>query len=522
MLRVLAIVVIAAGLYTYALDRVPPYLTLDEAHFSVHAHALATSGRNLNGDRLPLLISLADPEGEPYSVPWGQTYYLPFGIYLIAAALQVLPLDEAAVRLPSALLGGAVNVVLIFAAALALFRNRGAALWSAALLALAPANVIISRQAIDSICQLPFVLGFLICLGRYLQAPNPRLALAAGAVLGLGLYAYITSIAFMPFYLAVFWLMAWRGGVLDRRAWLYSLAGFALALLPMALWLLANPDAFFSIREQYNRSDPGSVSLLQSIAEGGAGPAAREFLRIYWSYFDPSFLFVQGGNARNISTGEVGVFLYPVAILAPIGIWALRHQRPAQLLLLVCLLAAPLAAAAKGNPYQIQRASGLLIFVSLLAGVGASALWASGRARNRAIVLASAVMIAVQFGGFYRDYLGGYRVRSAFAFDPTAFSGAAEALLEEDRRAKAEAVYIPMNFYDAGAKWRFHTTKHHRPDLWERTRFFGASDAALADAPAHSLAVLPGDAGSRPGWTTVATARTLAGEPTAMIIRRDP
>ncbi|HEX4912322.1 MAG TPA: glycosyltransferase family 39 protein, partial [Vicinamibacterales bacterium] len=170
MLRLLAIAVIATALYAYGLDRVPAYLTLDEAHFSVHAHAIAETGRNLNGDRLPLLISLADPEGEPYAVPWGQTYYLPFGMYLIAGALQVLPLDEWTVRLPSALLGGVINAGLIFLAALMLFRDRSAALWSAALLVLAPANVIISRQAIDSICQLPFTLGFLICLGKFLQA----------------------------------------------------------------------------------------------------------------------------------------------------------------------------------------------------------------------------------------------------------------------------------------------------------------------------------------------------------------
>ena len=85
----------SALVYTYQLDRVPAYLTLDEAHFSVHAASLAQTGRNLNGDLLPPLISLDDPEGEPMDLPWGSTYYLPFGMYLIAGALQVLPLDEA-------------------------------------------------------------------------------------------------------------------------------------------------------------------------------------------------------------------------------------------------------------------------------------------------------------------------------------------------------------------------------------------------------------------------------------------
>src|SRR6185436_19923182 len=136
----LAGLVASGAVYTYQLDRVPAYLTLDEAHFSVHAASLAQSGRNLNGQILPPLISLDDPEGEPFDLPWGKTYYLPFGMYLIAGALKVLPLSEAAVRTPSALLGGVINVALIFAVALALVRNRLAAAASAAALAMTPAN----------------------------------------------------------------------------------------------------------------------------------------------------------------------------------------------------------------------------------------------------------------------------------------------------------------------------------------------------------------------------------------------
>jgi 4-amino-4-deoxy-L-arabinose transferase-like glycosyltransferase len=516
----LAIAIIAAAFYTYGLDRVPAFLTLDEAHFAVHAHAIAQDGRNLNGDRLPLLISLADPQGEPYAVPWGQTYYLPFGMYLIAGALQVLPLDEATVRLPSALLGGVINAGLMFAAALALFRNRAAATWSAALLVLTPANVIISRQAIDSVCQLPFILGFLILLGTFLQAPHPRIAFAAGAVLGAGIYAYITSIAYMPFFLLLFWVFARASGVLDRRSWLASVAGFALAVLPMALWLLWHPDAFNSIRQQYDRADPGSLTLMQSIAQGGVVGGIQETLRIYWSYFDPSFLFVQGGNARNISTGEVGVFLLPIAILAPIGFLRMRRLRPMQVLLLICVLAAPIAAAIKGNPYQIQRASGLLIFVNLLAGFGAAVVWAEGRTRGRVIILAASLLMALQFAGFYRDYLTGYRVRSGFAFDPTAFRGAADALIAADRQDRVDAVFVPLNFYDAGAKWRFYTTKHGRLDLWERTRYFAGVDA-LTDAPPRSITVIPIRDPQPPQWTTIATVRDLAGEPTATILRRN-
>ena len=525
MLRILALVALSGALYTYQLERVPAFLTLDEAHFSVHAHAIARSGRNLNGDLLPMLIGLDDPEGEPIAVPWGQTYYLPFGMYLIAGALQVLPLTEATVRLPSALLGGVVNVMLIYLAALALFRDRRAAIGSAAVLAFSPANMIISRQAIDSVCQLPFTLAALWCLGKSLQqpreSPQPRYAFAAGMILGAGVYAYVTSIVFMPLFLAVFWFAAWRAGGLDRRTWSWSIAGFALALVPMALWVLAHPGAFANIRAQYNRADPGSATVMETIASGGADSALREFVRIYWSYFDPSFLFVQGGNARTTSTGEAGVFLMPVALLAAWGLWKLRTQRTVFWLVIIILLASPIPAAVKGTPYQIQRASGLLLAVSLAAGYGLAVLWSSQRIAIRATAAALAIVMAIQFTAFYHDYLGSYRVRSASAFDPTAFKGAAEVLIAEDERAPVAAVYLPTDFYDVGAKWRFYTTKHDRPQLWQRTQFFSGDTATIANATPGSLAVVPAtQPAATDGWAAVETVRDLAGEPTLTVVRR--
>jgi 4-amino-4-deoxy-L-arabinose transferase-like glycosyltransferase len=523
MLRLVAICTISAGIYGYGLDRVPAFLTLDEAHFSVHAHAIAETGRNLNGQVLPMLIGLSDPEGEPIVVPWGETYYLPFGVYLIAGALQVLPLTEAAVRLPSAMLGGVVNVALIFAAALALFRDQRAAICSAALLALTPANVIISRQAVDSVCQLPFTLGFLWCLGMYLQRPHPRLALASGAILGLGVHAYVTSVVFMPFFLALFWLVAWRTGALDRRAWLWSMAGFAVGIVPMIAWLFWHPDVFISIREQYNRADPGSTTLMYTAATSGSAAAARESLRIYWSYFDPAFLFVQGGNTRTLSTGEIGVFLAPVVLLAPLGIRSLRDRPVVRWLLLIGLLAAPLPAVIKGAVYQIQRASGLLIFVSLLSGAGYASLWASRRMAANAAAIAIALMMVLQFGGFYRDYLDNYRIRSAHWFDPTAFRGAAEAVIREDQHAPVTRVYLPSGFYDAGAKWRFYTIKHSARGLFERTEYYTAA-AQLAGAAAGSVAIIPVSSEivpALPGWRELQIVRNLMGTPTAIVLRRE-
>ena len=84
----------SAWLYVHDLGRVPVYLGLDEAHFAVHGDAIARSGRNLNGDVLPLFISLADPLGDQPTLAWGTTWYRPTVFYLIALTLKVVPLSE--------------------------------------------------------------------------------------------------------------------------------------------------------------------------------------------------------------------------------------------------------------------------------------------------------------------------------------------------------------------------------------------------------------------------------------------
>ena len=68
----------------FDLGRAPVYFGGDEAHFAVVGHSLATTGRNLNGDFLPLFINLADPASDQGALPWGNTWYQPLLFYLVA------------------------------------------------------------------------------------------------------------------------------------------------------------------------------------------------------------------------------------------------------------------------------------------------------------------------------------------------------------------------------------------------------------------------------------------------------
>ena len=63
-LSTLVVFGLVALLYLFDLGRTPVYFGGDEAHFAAVGHSIATTGRNLSGDRMPLFVNLADPGAE--------------------------------------------------------------------------------------------------------------------------------------------------------------------------------------------------------------------------------------------------------------------------------------------------------------------------------------------------------------------------------------------------------------------------------------------------------------------------
>lgn len=521
---------IAATLYLHGLDRVPVYLGLDEAHFAVHGYALAETGRNLNGDRLPLFVNLADPRGDQPVLPWGNSWYQPVLFYLVAATLFWLPLTEATIRLPMALLGGVLNIVLIYAVAWRLSRRHLFAAVAATLLACSPASLILSRQALDYMLPVPFILGWLLCLIMHLETGRPRWAWATGLLLGAGCYSYITSWMMMPAYLGTTCLVYALAANAPLRSGSVTVVAFAAPLLLLVPWLWLHPEMPGNVQQQYSVTDPSSPSLTQVLANGeGVVTAFRKQAAVYWDYFNPSFLFVFGGNSRNVSSGVAGVFPFAVAALLPAGVLALvRRPRREWLtwLLLVGVFTAPVPATLKGTPAAIQRATALLPFVALVSALGFGLMWDS---RRRVVRWCAALLMLAalgQFAGFYGDYFGDYRLRSARSADATAFSEVAAALLAAVDRDDPPVIYLTTPMHDASAKWRFYMTKHGRLDLLDRTRYFDGQVLALKDAPPGSLAVVPLEEVSTAGvtesgaWVVDRSVTDLTGNPVVVIVRK--
>lgn len=460
-----------ALVYVFDLGGAPVYFGGDEAHFAVVGQSIATTGRNLNGDFMPLFFNLADPAADLTPLPWGDTWYQPMLFYLVAMVLTVAPLSEFAVRLPTAIVGGVITPLLVYLVAQRLFKRRGMALFSAVVFALMPPQVILSRQALDYVCPLPFMLGWLWFLIDYTETRRIRSVVIGSVCLGLGFYSYIASWVMMPIYLALSMIVLWRAGGQWLRPTIAAAAGFSLPILVVVPWLWFHPAMLKETFDRYQMSDREQVSMIQEPTNAFRRDKVAATLSTYWGYFDPGFLFLTGGPIKTTSTGRVGVLLLPLALLLPLGVIALlRKPDPHGLnaLILLCIVTAPIAATLKGQPNMIQRVLFMLPFVSLVAAVGFSELWDM---RHRAAKAAAITLIAVlvlQFGVFYRDFFTHYPLRSAFYYDPAAFEDVATYMMAD---TTAPLIYFSDELDDVGAKWRYYTSRDGRQDLMERTRY---------------------------------------------------
>ena len=83
----ITVVVLAGILYFHRLDDVPVYVSTDEAKFAVQAHSLATTGRDMRGNLLPIFVLIVDPLlPAERSVAWWQ----PVLFYATALSLALL------------------------------------------------------------------------------------------------------------------------------------------------------------------------------------------------------------------------------------------------------------------------------------------------------------------------------------------------------------------------------------------------------------------------------------------------
>ena len=478
----LLLLLLTAAVYCWRLGEAPIYLAPDEVIIANDAYALATTGRALDGTLLPLYFRAG---------VYG-SWFMPVIYYGIALVLQVLPFVEWAIRVPT-VLAGVLSIALTYCVGRRLYGGRLAALVGAFVLASAPAFFILSRYALDYTWPVPFILGWLLCLLIALDSPRSRWWLAAsGLCLGVGWYSYISSIVMMPLYAVS------TAGVLlaRRRDWRDGaafIAGFALPLTFFIAWLVQHPDAIQATARRYG--------LLEGEQSATAGSMLQTFdagamLARYLNFFKFDFLFRLGDTYLPFSTRNTGVFVGGAGLLMAAGIFAAltTYRSAITIVVLLGFLLSPLAASILQDEGAIRRATGMLPFGALLAGLGAAqivriarvpffkplaltvagvgvaagvvvmartamtqgrisetaslviaigiialliAAWSARQKHGPLILLPIALLIAMQFVTFQRGYHGEYMSRIAVWLQGNIRGALVQLMAESDRRPEA-------------------------------------------------------------------------------------
>ena len=573
---VVSIVLLSAGvllIYTYELGSALS-LYYDEVYFAIQANAIAATGRDTSGRLLPFYF-------EATSGSWFQ----PAVVYVTALFLQVLPLSETALRLPTVVVS-LLNVILMYLIARRIFERSSWALVAGAGLMLMPAHVIFGRLGLSYLYPVLFLEAWLLGLMIFLERERSWLLVLATTCLGFGFYTYIAAVAMMPLYLAVTCLVLW---VRYDRPWtLAALAalGFAWPVLLSVPFHLSHPDVFFQKIGTYGPSGVGGRSLdpLQHASELLNYNNFSYRVSLFFSFFNPGYLFMNGaGNPAN-STRRAGVFLMPLALLIPVGMYHLLRSRRTivNVVVFAGFVTAPLAASLVAESEAADRELEVLPFGVLLATFGVQYLWSApltvrlrslctpvalaggltgityalwtlarrgsisgatpmlivasaaiyilGRASDatrqwRPIAACLLLLGALQFQSFYRDYLTDYPIRSAGWFMNNRRGAIEEIVKREDPRHPVK-VLVSTNILYADSYWTLYTSMFKRDDLRFEMSYFDPERTRIEDVPDGVLVLASTTAGSdqafaaHPQLVTVASIPEIDGASAFVLLEK--
>ena len=514
--RLAPLALLAAGtfiLYAANIGHAPIYLHEAEVLFALHAHSIATTLHDTNGRLLPLYFQMPQI-GE-------NVWFHPAIVYAMVPFLRVLPLSEAAIRLPSIFVGLA-NVVLVYFIAVRLFRSERWALVAAGLLALTPSHFIHSRIAMDYLYPVPFVLAWLLLLLIFLERRDMRIVFAATSCLGVGIYTYIASVAMMPLYLLMTLAVIWSAFDRPLRPALAAIAGFVWPLC-LLIWIAYHPGLLAQTASRYGAPEAAALRgthgrsmaiVLDHFRQAARFSSVTARISLYWSFFDPAYLFITGGYANVVnSTRHVGVFPVSFLVLVPVGIAALAgRRRPAVHALIVLGFATAPAAASLvvPEPYAIDRELALLPFGALIATAGARYLAAKEGRAWRATAMALLAAIPLHFALFMVDYYRDYPPRAAFWFNWNR-RGAIQELLAHERRQPAPAIYLSTHHITyIDAYWRLYLIAFGRQDLLQRTVYFDSDGFDVQSIQPGSLLLIGPDDAALASSIDAGLLRTLA------------
>jgi 4-amino-4-deoxy-L-arabinose transferase-like glycosyltransferase len=377
LLLLLLLIFLTLSLRLVKLDSSPVRLTQDEMSIGYNAYSILKTGKDEWGKNFPLVFKA-----------FGD-YKLPLYIYSTVPFVAALGLNHISIKLVS-VIAGSLLVLLIYKLMMQITKDKKIAYLSALMMAINPAPVHLSRQALESnLALLFFGLGIFYLIKTY-QGSKKINPILSGIAFALTFYSYISYRLIVGFLALITFFIFIKSKKFKQLK--YLVISFLLLLLPMMPNLVnISGTARFSHVSMFsdigvdaevneNRAfcflqNPNYLPFVCKFLYNKPQVYTYRFVTNYFQVLSPQYLFLVGDEKEYLSNpdfGEFLLFLLPF-YLAGLFYWFRKKGFEASIIKIGFLLS-PIASALVGQA-QIVRASPVVLFTAIFVATGISQIY---------------------------------------------------------------------------------------------------------------------------------------------------
>lgn len=420
------ILILAAFLRFWQLEKVPPSPSWDEAALGYNAYSLMKTGKDEYGQPWPLILRSFDD------------YKPAIYAYLAILPIKLFGLNVFSVRFPSAFFGVLTVLVAYLLFKELLGKNQiskhdflnSIPLVATFLLAVSPWHLQFSRVAFES--NLGVFFNTLVAYFFLKGLKKPWFLVLAAFFAGLNLYTYQAEKVFGP-PLVLFLVLVWRRQLLKTRRRYLVLAlgvGFLLSF-PLVRMALTTPDVFLRAKGTSFAADltPFLARTVEKLIRDhqhgdwlGVVLDNRRmtyffaFMNSYLSHFDFNWLFVSGDDVRHHAPEMGLLYLWELPFLL-LGIYRFAFgdiRREIKLVIFGWFFLAPFPAAfTSGVPHAI-RAQRFLPVIQFLVALGIVSGWQLVKKKGKFLKASLVVFGGMLFVFNFVYYLNQYLVQQSY------------------------------------------------------------------------------------------------------------
>ena len=385
-LAIILIIILAAALRLYSLDKFPSGLNADEAAIGYNAYSLLETGKDEHGAAWPLVFRSFDD------------YKPSLYFYLVLPFVKAFGLNIWSVRLPSAILGIA-SVYLVYLLTTELFPRKGLTLnkglnpkslplLAALLLAISPWHIHFSRGGWEANAACFFTIWGVWAFIKALNKPKYFYLSALSFVLSL--YAYHSMRVISPLLFLSLVVIYWSKlkplvnlKAINKHLAISVVLGVAL-LIPVTKQMFGSQGtsrfagvSVFSDQGplwealERRRQSPNPNSIQTRLIHNKYLTYSRRFLSNYLSHYSPRFLFITGdeiARSKVPGMGQSYLLLAPFYLLGILNL--LKNNTKGKKVVLFWFLVAPLAAALTFQSPHALRAQNMVIPLTIITALG--------------------------------------------------------------------------------------------------------------------------------------------------------